>query len=192
MITASEKSKLIKKLEEYEGRYNHMYLDSNGYVTIGVGHLIKNIESAINLNFKRISNEHAKRDEIKSDFDTLKKQSKGYKASYYKRFVKLTLSEADIDFLTNKHIITFEGELKRLFPEFKIYPTEVRLALFDIIFNVGMTDLNTKWPKFKKAIKDNDWATAAKESNRKSPIQAERNKYVKDLLNKAESNANKK
>ncbi|MGF1686637.1 hypothetical protein L4C36_08075 [Photobacterium japonica] len=169
-----------------------MYLDTEGHVTIGVGHLIKDIESAMNLNFKiAISNIHAKRDEVKSAFESVKKQKKGNYAIYYKKFSNLTISEPDIDFLTRKHIDTFEGELKRLFPKFNSYPIEVKFALFDIIFNVGMTDLNNKWPKFKKAIKNNEWAVAAKESNRKPPINAERNKYVRDLLNKAKSNKSK-
>lgn len=54
-----------------------------------------------------------------------------------------------------------------------------------------MTDLNNKWPSFKKAVKAKDWTTAAKESDRKSPISAERNKYVKDLLEKAAAKNNK-
>ena len=52
-----------------------------------------------------------------------------------------------------------------------------------------MTDLNNKWPSFKTAIKAKNWAAAAKESNRKPPISAERNKYVKDLLEKAAANS---
>ena len=51
-----------------------------------------------------------------------------------------------------------------------------------------MTDLNNKWPSFKTAIKAKDWTKAAKESNRKSPVSAERNKYVKDLLEKSAAN----
>jgi hypothetical protein len=42
---------------------------------------------------------------------------------------------------------------------------------------------------FKIAIKAKDWTVAAKESNRKPPISAERNKYVKDLLEKAAVNS---
>lgn len=98
------------------------------------------------------------------------------------------MSDLDINTLTNKHIDSFESELKRIFPDFATYPSEVRLALFDIIFNVGMTDLNNKWPGLKKAVKAKDWSEAAKESNRKSPISAERNKYVKDLFKKAAAN----
>ena len=133
----------------------------------------------------------ASKDEIKADYEALKKQPKNRLASFYKKHVELKLSDLDISTLTNKHIDNFEGELKRIFSGFSTYPSEVRLALFDIIFNVGMTDLNNKWPSLKKSIKAKDWSTAAKESNRKSPISSERNKYVKDLFEKAAANAKK-
>ena len=189
MASATEKTTLRAKMEKYEGKVNHMYLDSKGLVTVGVGHLLKDLASAQKLNFKKSNNMPASKNEIQVDFDAVKKQSKNRIASFYKKHVVLKLSDADMNTLTNKHIDSFEGELKRMFSDFSTYPNEVKLALFDIIFNVGMTDLNNKWPRFKTAIKAKDWTTAAKESNRKSPISAERNKYVKDLLEKASVNS---
>ena len=55
-----------------------------------------------------------------------------------------------------------------------------------------MTDLNSKWPNFKKAIKSQDWETAANESNSKPPVSAERNKYVKNLILKAAADKKKR
>ncbi len=192
MVSATDKATLRSKLEKYEGKVTHLYLDSKGYVTVGVGHLLKDLVSAQKLNFKKDNNVAATKDEIKADYDSVKKQPKNRIASSYKKHVKLKLLDTDIKALTNKHIDSFEGELKKIFSGFATYPSEVRFALFDIIFNVGMTDLNKKWPNFKKAIIAKDWTTAAKESNRKSPISAERNKYVKDLLEKAAKNAKAK
>lgn len=192
MVTTAERATLKLKLEKYEGKVNHMYLDSKGYVTVGVGHLVKDLASAQKLNFKKDNGLPATKDDIKSDFESVKKQVKNRIFSYYKRFVKLKILDAEIDALTNKHIDSFEKELTVIFPSFSTYPTEVRLALFDIIFNVGMTDLNIKWPNFKKAIKLQNWEVAANESNRKPPISAERNQYVKKLLLKAESDKKKR
>ncbi len=191
MATALEKTTLRAKLEKYEGKISHMYLDSKGFVTVGIGHLIKDLQSAQKLAFKKSTNLPANKAEIKTDFDTIKKQPKNRIASSYKKHVNLKLSDSDINALTNKHIDSFEKELKLIFSKFDSFPSEVRLALFDIIFNVGMTDLNNKWPKFKKSIIAEDWSTAAKESNRKAPISAARNKYVKDLIDKAATNAKK-
>ena len=86
--------------------------------------------------------------------------------------------------MTCKHIDSFESELKRVYPEFSTYPIEVKFALFDIIFNVGMTDLNTRWPSLKKAVKARDWIQASTESSRKPPISEERNRYVRELFEK--------
>ncbi|WP_151174109.1 glycoside hydrolase family protein [Pseudoalteromonas ruthenica] len=188
MFSPTEKVNLRAKMEKYEGKINHMYLDSKGYVTVGVGHLIKDLASAQKLSFKKSNNMPATKDEIKADYEAVKKQPKNRLAFSYKRYVKLKLSDLDINTLTNKHIDSFESELKRIFPDFSTYPSEARLALFDIIFNVGMTDFNSEWPRLKKAVKAKDWSEAAKESNRKPPISAERNKYVRDLFEKAAAN----
>lgn len=40
MATEAEKLTLRGKLEKYEGLIEHMYLDTKGYVTVGVGHLL--------------------------------------------------------------------------------------------------------------------------------------------------------
>ena len=45
-------------------------------------------------------------------------------------------------------------------------------------------EANASQGPFNKHIKDNNWAVAAKESNRRG-IGADRNKYVKELLNEA-------
>lgn len=191
MVSAIEKVILRSNMEKYEGKINHMYLDSKGFVTVGVGHLIKNLVSAQKLNFKNSNHVSASKDEIKADYEAVKKQPKNRLASFYKKIVKLKLSNSDINTLTNNHIASFERELKRIFPDFSTYPSEVRFALFDIIFNVGMTNLNNRWPSLKKAVKAKDWFAAAKESKRKAPISAERNKYVKDLFEKAAASVKK-
>lgn len=188
MVSSTEKATLRTNMEKYEGKIKHMYLDSKGFVTVGVGHLIKDLANAQILNFQKIDNTPASDDEIKADYESVKKQPENRIASFYKNHVELTLSDDEIDAITDKHIDTFENELIRLYPDFPKYPTEVRLALFDLIFNVGMTNLNNKWPSLNKAVKANDWVTAAKESRRKAPISAERNQYVRELFEKAAAN----
>lgn len=51
MLTAMEKQILRKNLEKYEGRIEHMYKDTKGFITVGVGHLIKNLTAAQALDF---------------------------------------------------------------------------------------------------------------------------------------------
>lgn len=187
MASESEKTTLRQKLETYEGCVEHMYLDTKGYVTVGVGHLLSTLTNAQSLAFiVQKDSKAATKEQIKTDYDTVKKQTKGLLSSTYKKHTKLKLKKTDIDKLTNKHIDTFEGELKKVYGSdaFAAFPSEVRLALFDMIFNLGMTNLKNKFPTFNKYIKAKNWSDAAKESNR-SDVSDARNKYVKDLLEKA-------
>lgn len=187
MASESEKTTLRQKLETYEGCVEHMYLDTKGYVTVGVGHLLSTLTNAQSLAFiVQKDSKVATKEQIKTDYDTVKKQTKGLLSSTYKKHTKLKLKKTDIDKLTNKHIDTFEGELKKVYGSdaFAAFPSEVRLALFDMIFNLGMTNLKNKFPTFNKYIKAKSWSDAAKESNR-SDVSDARNKYVKDLLEKA-------
>jgi len=51
MPTTAEKVKLRSKLHDFEGTIPHMYLDSKGYVTVGIGHLISSVTEAQKLAF---------------------------------------------------------------------------------------------------------------------------------------------
>ena len=121
----------------------------------------------------------------------MSKQPKNRLASFYKAHTRLSLTQVEIDKLTNAHIEKFYKELKLLYPDFDKYPEEARLALFDLIFNVGMTNLKLTWPMFNKAVKDQDWQRAAANSKRAAPVSAARNKYVKDLLEAASKSSRK-
>lgn len=189
MATEKEKATLRNKLATYEGCVEHMYLDTKGYATIGIGHLLANLTDAQALPFvNKKDSKAATKDSIKLEYEAIKKKPKGLLAISYKKDTKLKLKQADIDKLTNKHIANFENELKKIFgaDEFEAYPGEVRLALFDMIFNLGMTNLKGKFPTFIKYIKENNWSMAATESSR-SDVSKTRNTYVKDLLEQAAS-----
>ncbi|MDA7747066.1 hypothetical protein N8878_07030 [Psychromonas sp.] len=187
-VTESLKTKLRAKLEQYEGRVEHMYLDTKGYVTVGVGHMIATAQDASQITF--VINESgisASKKEIEDEYALIKSKPFGsaYPARRFKSFAKLKLTDSVIDTLTNKHIVSFESELKKIYgtTEFNKHPENVKLALFDMIFNLGMPKLKNSYTKFNKFIKEGDYKNAALESNR-GGIAAERNKYVKDLLSK--------
>lgn len=185
MLTPDEKRILKKRLEKFEGRVPYMYLDTKGRVTVGVGHEIRTVTVAQKLPFRTTKGAKATADEIKAAYMMVKAQSKGRKAEYYRRFTELSISETEIDRLTNQHIASFYRELKRLYTGFDGFPSSARLALFDLIFNVGMTNLRTGWPSLNLAIKKKDWEAASDESGRAPPISPDRNKYVANLFDKA-------
>lgn len=196
MLSQSERLVLKQRLIKYEGNVDHMYLDSNGFVTVGIGHMLANAAEAQKLPFLDHQGNKASKADIKNDYTAVKKQVRQlqqaqqlYKlaqrsAAYYKRFTKLHLSQTEINRQVNKHINTFYKELKRIYPDYDTYPKDARLALMDMIFNLGMTKLRNKFFKLNGAVKAKNWATAAKESRRVN-VKPPRNKYVRDLFNKA-------
>jgi len=186
MLTAEEKTILKKNLIRYEGDVRHMYLDSVGELTIGVGHLVRDLEAALELNLVvGKTGAIATKEQITTDYEKVKESwVPNTAARYYKKYTQLIMTKVEVNRLTNNHIRKFYNELKRLFPDFDEYPTEVRLGLLDMIFNLGMTALKRDWPKLNKAVNAKDWAKAAAESNRPE-LGDLRNSYVRGLFEAA-------
>ena len=171
-----------KEIKVSEGSISHMYLDTVGKVTVGVGNMLPNVAAAQKLVFVvRKTKKKATAAEIKTDFDTVNKQSKGLIASSYKKHTLLDLPATAIDKLLDTRIAGFKKELKVKFPKFDKYPLTVQFALTDMAFNLGTNGVVTKFPTFTKHIKAEDWKKAAAESNRPQ-VSTTRNAMVKKWL----------
>lgn len=174
-----------KEIKSSEGEISHMYLDTVGAVTVGVGNMLPNVAEAQKLGFvDRKTLKAATKEAIKTDYDTVKQQVKGLKASSYKKHTNLDLPANDISKLLDSRIDGFKKELKLKFSKFDTYPLTAQFALLDMAFNLGTNGLVTKFPSFKKAVEAEDWTTAAKESNRPQ-VSATRNATVKKWLEDA-------
>ena len=174
-----------KELKSSEGVIEHMYLDTVGAVTVGVGNMLPTAAEAQKLGFvDRKTKKAATKEEITADFDAVKKQTKGLKASAYKAHTKLDLPTTDIDTLLDTRIDGFKKELKKEFPTFDNYPLTAQFALLDMAFNLGTNGLVKKFPSFKKAVEAEDWTKAASESNRPQ-VSTTRNATVKKWLESA-------
>jgi len=187
-ISGTLKATLKRNLEQYENRIPHMYKDTTGNITAGVGHLIKDIEAAKKIAFVvRNTGVLATKKEIEDEFIKFKGLSldKNTVATAFKKYSTLELGESLMDKQVENHINNFEKELKQVYgtQEFQSYSDNVKLALFDMIFNLGMTKLISRFPKFNRHIKANDFEKAALECSR-TDVSAQRNTYVKNLLGK--------
>ncbi|MEE1675022.1 hypothetical protein SNR37_000344 [Agarivorans aestuarii] len=189
-LSGTLKTKLKAKLEQYEGRVPHMYLDTVGKVTVGVGHMMPDVKAAQKVPFTvSATGLPATAKQIEDDFNTIKNKWSSVDANnipvarYYKQFTLLELSDSEIDKSINKHIASFEKELNSFYGSnsFSAYSDNVKLALFDMIFNLGLTKLKSKFPKFNAHIKAGDFKKAAIESNRPQ-LSPDRNTYVRNLL----------
>lgn len=192
VLKASVKTKATASFEEYEGRIEHLYLDSVGKVTVGVGHMVssKTLMSGLSM-YKAVNGvpmQLATDKEKQDEYDVVSKLDSSHLASWYKSKTSLVMKGADIDALRENDITTFYSSLTRIYTKSSGYPSDfddlpdnVQLALFDMIFNLGATGIITKFPTFNSFIKTGDWAKAADQANR-TGLSTSRNEYVKQLL----------
>jgi len=189
------KTDLRTKLTQYEGKFNHLYLDTKGKVTTGVGHLIPNKIAIASVALYKVKNnlpfQLASLHEKQTEYDKIAKLPWGqrYGAASFKKHTTLVMKDADINLILDKHIDSFYKELSNIFNKAKGYPENfdqlhknVQQALFDMIFNLGATKIVNTFPSFNAALKNSDWKKAATESNRPD-VSPARNQYVKQLFN---------
>jgi GH24 family phage-related lysozyme (muramidase) len=168
-----------KDLEQWEGSVSHMYKDTRGYVTVGIGFMIPSAASAKAYGFvKRDDNKAATAPEKEEEWKKINALPKGRKASAYKDSTTLDLPDGEIKKHLTEKINKFVSGIKGVYPDFDKYPDELKLALLDIAYNTGGVK---GFPKMKAAIQAGKWEEAAKESHRSGPSAA-RNKYVYDLI----------
>jgi len=199
-LSAATRTTLQENFEKYEGYLAHLYLDTKGKVTVGVGHLIANRNAMSGVTLYKTQNKKitqaATLQEKLSEYDAIAKLpwGKKYAAKSFEKHTTLIMKETDIDILLKHHIDSFYKELKTIykkdngyFDDFDNFDSKVQLALFDMIFNLGATKLVKSFPTFNSHIKTGDFEKASKECHRLG-ISDTRNNYVEDLL----KNLNKK
>ena len=180
---------VAENLVLFEGKTNHLYLDSRGYPTIGIGHCVANLDAFLQLPMVCLADgKIATKQQKIAEYQAIKHKPLGYKADWYEAFCHLRLPEETISDIHQQHLKGFHQELRHVFQrsrgyqcDFEQLPSPVQIALFDLAYNVGTTNLQHKWPKLHQAIKQQDWQTAAQESNRKG-IQGARNEHIKSLF----------
>jgi GH24 family phage-related lysozyme (muramidase) len=209
--------KIIKKSKEFEDSIEYPYLDKKGLITIGVGHLIKDLAAAQKINFI-IGDNKATKEQIKTEYEKLTKH-KNYKKENEDKHVKyegtttLELKEAVIKALFNDDIKTKIQEIKdedtwyikgvdgvqklvnkKIYADFDNFMPEVQEALFDMAYNLGIGKLsnnadNRGFPKFNGHMMRKEYGKAAIESHRPD-VGLNRNAYVKNLLLAAQKKRN--
>jgi GH24 family phage-related lysozyme (muramidase) len=181
-VSEKFRDKVREMIKEGEGCVPHMYLDTVGKVTVGVGNMLKKASSAANLPFVlEATGAVASNEQVEVEFDLISAQEKARPANYYKEFATLVLSNGDINELLDVRLDKFENKLKVDFPKYDDYPEAAKLGLLDMAYNLGNKGLVKKFPTFTKAAKKGDWLTCANACNRKQ-VQDHRNDSVKNLF----------
>jgi GH24 family phage-related lysozyme (muramidase) len=172
----------ISYLRRHEGAISHMYLDSAGLVTIGVGFLLANPAAAEALNLvRRGTDVAATADEKRREWESVSAQPKALPAYRYVPFTTLDLPAGEIQRQLVSRIQTFAGVLRRRFPLFDAFPAGPQLGLIDMIYCLGPKGLFKGYPKFCAAVEAQDWKTCAAEGLRRG-VSAERNADLQKLF----------
>ena len=183
-----------KQVKSFEGKVNHMYLDSSPNdknVTVGFGCLISSADVAKKYPFLiRKDKSKASDEDIVEDFNKVETAESGHEASYYKDFTKCILPENYMERLFFGRIHSFLRELRIIYKNYDKFPEPAKIALLEMIYALGAKKLQYMFKNFTAAVRKRDWVTVAKESQRKKITvndqnTPKRNEWVKKLLLKA-------
>lgn len=153
-----------------EGNVPHMYADSGGIVTVGIGHAIFRLQDAHKLPFvRKDTGAPATQQEIDKDYNAVVGIA-NHVARYFDSLTELELSQADIDNLVqadfNTHI-----QIADAFFSLDTLPQPVQIALFDLAFQAGGNLTANEYPNLQDALRRRDWVRAGAEMNVKSDTQ---------------------
>lgn len=157
-----------------------MYLDTVGKVTVGVGLMLPDVAAAVRLPFS-VDGRAATEAEIAAEFARVDALPMGRAAMFYRGKAGVELLRADIDGLLRTVLAGFEGELRGALPGYDGFPDGVKVALLDMIYNLGPAGLLKGYPRMMKAVVAGRWAEAAGECMRHGPGVA-RNEWTKQMF----------
>jgi GH24 family phage-related lysozyme (muramidase) len=156
----------------FEGIVPHLYLDTRGNVTCGVGFLVPNKEALDRYEWQP--------DVLtaRGDYDRVRASAPAHAAAYYAGLCHATLTAATMRAHFDAHVTTVVAQIAQW--RLDTVPRAARVALVDMAFNLGVGGLS-KYVRLRTAVLARDWATAALECSRKG-IQQSRNDATRDLF----------
>ncbi|HEV2195208.1 MAG TPA: hypothetical protein VGR55_06480 [Candidatus Acidoferrum sp.] len=162
----------LAHLEIFEGTVPWMYLDTKGFVTVGVGELLANAAKAETLAFVDPDGEASTQDAILDEFNRVAALIPAKVAAFYRSPTSPVLPHGAIDALLMNHLNLFDGQLAARFPDYAGFPDPAKLGLLDMIYNLGQVGLFQHFPHFMAAVNKQDWLGAAANCHRVGPSQA--------------------
>ena len=178
---------IFNHISRFEGIVPHLYLDTNGHVTVGCGNLVPSVTACTALYMiDRANHVRATPDELADEYRAVHALEKGKRASYYKQACNLEMPLPEIRRLFNSRIVEFSGYLRNIYPGYDEFPGAVRLAILDLIFQLGPGNLKRNWPRLKAAVTARDWNEAARHAHRAASSTA-RNIATAELFHSATS-----
>lgn len=172
--------------DAFEGSVAYMYQDTVGLVTVGVGQMIPSVNIAKTYPFLTTTGANASTLEIESDYKRVEALSAGHPHKYYWTKDALVLAGEAIQTMLMKRLKEFDKELRGHYLKYDTYPEPVKLALLDMIYNLGPTRLFGEFKHFGKAVNAQHWKSAAAKCHRIGPS-AKRNAWTAHQFRMAEA-----
>ena len=170
-IVATYLEQSLTKLKEFEGCVPWMYRDTVGKVTVGVGLMLPDTKAAGSLPFL-LGDRAATPEEISADYARVDALPLGRASAFYKSPTSLQLTQQTIDAKLASILENFEADLKTEFPHYDTLPDGVKIALLDMIYNLGPAGLFKGFPHLVAAVQTGAWAQAAEHCRRRGPSAA--------------------
>ena len=157
-----------RETSELEGNIEHMYCDTLGIVTVGLGHNIDTgtgvARSGLNLPFRRYSDgSWAPEDEIKDEYARIK--AARLSASQARPVVKLYMTAVDRAEDFEMLVVVKEATIKSFLPDWDKMPAHAQMAVLSMGWNLGSyflkPDTKSYWPQLHAQLKAGDYLGAA-------------------------------
>jgi GH24 family phage-related lysozyme (muramidase) len=161
----------LAKLKEFEGCVPWMYRDTVGKVTVGVGLMLPDAKAAEALPFV-LGARAASPGEIVAEYARVDAMTFGRASAFYKIPSSLELTPQTIDAKLKSVLESFEADLRIQFPRYDALPDGVKMALLDMIYNLGSEGLFKGFPHLVAAVEAGAWAQAAEHCVRRGPSAA--------------------
>jgi GH24 family phage-related lysozyme (muramidase) len=178
----------------FEGSIPHMYLDSRGFVTVGVGKMLPTPAEAVGIRFvHRGGLQPASAAEITAAYLAVRGAVANRQASAYRNLTDLDLAPGESDRLLNQELQRAEDGARDLFGGWNHFPLAAQLALLDMVYNMGAGRAITaaerqaggrehglyQFHRLREAVAREDWVAASRECHRIG-IQASRDTWTRN------------
>ncbi|HEX3472711.1 MAG TPA: hypothetical protein VHT28_16130, partial [Silvibacterium sp.] len=161
-------------MKEFEGCVPWMYRDTVGKVTVGVGLMLPDAKAAQALPFV-IGARSATPEEIAAEYARVDAMVMGRASAFYKTPTSLVLTRQTIDAKLSSVLAGFEADLRTEFPHYDSLPDGMKMALLDMIYNLGPAGLFKGFPHLISAVQSGNWSQAAGHCTRRGPSAARNN-----------------
>lgn len=148
-----------------------MYRDTVGKVTVGVGLMLPDAKAAQALPFL-LGARAATPEEIAAEYARVDAMTFGHASAFYKIPSSLQLTPQTIDTKLTSVLEGFEADLRTQFPHYDTFPDGIKMALLDMIYNLGPAGLFHGFPHLIAAVETGAWAQAAEHCTRRGPSTA--------------------